>query len=269
MLKGFLESLGIEDPNLVLRIIDKLDKIGLDQMKKELVELELSEDAINLIEKFIKINGSNIEIIEQLGKLVDNNETFTEGLNELSTVIKYINLFGVPESNYKIQLSMVRGLDYYTGTVYETMLNDYPSLGSICGGGRYDNLAEYYTKQKLPGVGMSIGLTRLFYQLREAQIIEAKEKSLTKVMIIPMDGIYMEQGVKVVNALRAEGIYSQIYSEPGKLGKKFNYTDKLNIPYVIVLGEEEVKNNICSFRDMKSGEQKNITIEEVIEILKK
>ena len=205
--------------------------------------------------------------MQELKDLEINNEIFKEGLEELDIVIKYIGLFGVPESNYKIDLTIARGLDYYTGTVYETFLDDYPSLGSICSGGRYDDLASFYTKQKLPGVGISIGFTRLFYQLMEGKIIESKENSLTKALIIPMDG-FMENGVRLANILREENIFSQIYLESGKIGKIFNYADKLNIPYVIVIGQEEVKNKAYSFRDMETGEQKNISLEEVITCLK-
>ena len=193
MLKGFFQGLNIDDSTLVLRAIDKLDKIGIDGVEKELLNLELDESIIQKIKDLISINGDNKEIINKLKELKIEDEVFKEGLDELSTVVKYIELFGVPNEYYKIDLSTVRGLDYYTGTVYETVLNDYPSLGSICGGGRYENLAGYYTKQKLPGVGMSIGLTRLFYQLKEAGIIEATEKSLTKALIISMDG-FMDNG---------------------------------------------------------------------------
>ncbi|MDR7856470.1 histidine--tRNA ligase [Tissierella sp.] len=267
MLKGFFQSLGIDDATFVLRAVDKLDKIGIDGVEKELLSLEFNEAIINRIKELISIEGSNKEIINKLEALGVVDETFKEGLDELSTVIKYIDLFGVPEKYYKIELSMVRGLDYYTGTVYETVLDDYPSLGSICGGGRYENLAGYYTKQKLPGVGMSIGLSRLFYQLIEAKIIEAKENSLTKVLIIPMDG-FVDHGVYAANILRNEGIHSQIYLESGKIGKIFNYADKLKIPYVIVIGQDEATNNTYSFRNMKTGEQKNISIDEVLECLK-
>ncbi|MDU5083489.1 histidine--tRNA ligase [uncultured Tissierella sp.] len=267
MLKGFFNSLDIEDSTFVLRAIDKLDKIGMAEVEKELESLGITNHNIKRTKEFLSIKGSNNDIIENLEALKIDDETFKEGLEELSTVIKYIDLFGVPEKNYRIDLTMVRGLDYYTGTVYETILDDYPSLGSICGGGRYENLAEYYTKQKLPGVGMSIGLTRLFYQLREAKIIEATEKSLTKALIIPMDS-FVEKGVEAVNELRGEGIYAQIYLESGKIGKIFNYADKLNIPYVIVIGQEEAENNTYSLRNMKTGEQKNISLEEVIKCLK-
>lgn len=267
MLKGFLQSIDIEDSTLVLRAIDKLDKIELEGVQKELENLDINSDVIDKIKNFISIKGNNEEIIEKLMDLQIDNEIFKEGLDELSTVIKYIKLFGVPENNYKIDITTVRGLDYYTGTVYETFLNDYPQLGSICGGGRYEDLAGYYTKQKLPGVGMSIGLTRLFYQLKEAKIIESTDNSLTTVLIIPMEG-FTDKGVEAANALRKAGVYTQVYLDTGKVGKKFNYADKLNIPYVIVIGQEEADNNTYSFRNMKTGEQKNISMDEVLECLK-
>lgn len=267
VLRGFFQSIDIEDSTFVLRAIDKIDKIGIDGVEKELQGLELSEDIIEKILNFINIEGNNEEIIRSLEDLEISNEIFKEGLEELGTVVKYIGLFGVPEENYRIDLTIARGLDYYTGTVYETFLNDYLSIGSVCSGGRYDDLATYYTKQKLPGVGISIGFTRLFYQLMEADIIKSTENSLTKALIIPMDG-FMDKGVEAANFLRQEGIYSQIYLEKGKVGKIFNYADKLNIPYVIVIGQEEAENNTYSFRDMKTGEQKNISLEEVIKCLK-
>ncbi len=190
-----------------------------------------------------------------------------EGLEELTTVIKYVGLFGVPEDNCAIDLTIARGLDYYTGTVYETFLDNHLSIGYICSGGRYDDLATHYTKQKLPGVGICIGLTRLFYQLMEASIIKSADNSLTTALVIPMKG-YMDNGVEVTNELRKEGIHTQIYLESGKIGKIFNYADKLNIPYVIVIGQEEVENKAYSFRDMKTGEQKSLSLEEIIKCLK-
>ncbi|MBU5439071.1 histidine--tRNA ligase [Tissierella sp. MSJ-40] len=267
ILMGFFQWLNIDDLTLVLRAIDKLDKIGVTGVEKELKSIGLEEENIEKIKEFIKIKGSNVEIIESLKMLEIRNEIFEEGLNELALVNKYIKLFGVPEENYKIDLTIARGLDYYTGTVYETFLNDYPSIGSICSGGRYDNLATYYTKQKLPGVGISIGLTRLFYQLMEANIIKAMENSLTKVLIIPMEN-YIEKAVEAATILRKEGINTQIYIEDSKVGKKFNYADKLNIPYVIVIGQEEVESNNYSFRNMSTGEQRIIVMEEILSCLK-
>lgn len=267
LLKGFFQSINIEDSTLILRAIDKLDKIGMEGVEKELRNLELDDSIINKIKDFISIDGTNEDIITNLQQLGIDNEYFVEGLNELKTVVKYIALFGVPEANYKIDLTIARGLDYYTGTVYETFLNDYPSIGSICSGGRYDNLATYYTKQKLPGVGISIGLTRLFYQLKEANLIKSDENSLSQVLVIPMDE-YMDKAVEIINRLRQEGIYSQIYLEKGKLGKKFNYADKLDIPYVIVIGQDEVEKEAYTLRDMKTGHQETMSMEELIKKLK-
>ncbi|HZJ99548.1 MAG TPA: histidine--tRNA ligase [Tissierellaceae bacterium] len=267
ILKGFFNSIRIDNSAEVLRIVDKLEKIGIDAVVDELQKLGLRDQEIEKIRNFINIKGRNQEILESLRELNIKDDIFNQGLEELTTVIEYINLFGVPEENCKISLSIVRGLDYYTGTVYETFLDDYPSLGSICSGGRYDDLATYYTKQKLPGVGMSIGLTRLFYQLREANIIEAKDNSLTKVLIIPMKD-YMNKSVEIANLLRKEDIHTQVYLESGKMGKKFNYADKLNIPYVIIVGEEEVKTGLYSLRDMKTGEQRGLSVDDIINILK-
>ena len=268
VLKGFFESLNIADSTYVLRAVDKLDKIGIDGVEKELVELELSEDVVESIKQFIEIKGSNSEVISKLKDLNIDNDLFKEGLEELEVVVEYVDLFGVSEENYKIDLTIARGLDYYTGTVYETFLDDYESIGSVCSGGRYEDLANHYTKQKLPGVGISIGLTRLFYQLRESNIIETKKTSITDVLVIPMKG-FETDGVKVVNELRNNNIYAGVYLDSGKIGKKFNYADKLNIPYVIVVGEEEVNKKEYQLKDMKTGDQESFTIEDIISKLKR
>lgn len=267
ILSGFFNNLGIDDSTMILRIVDKLDKIGVDNVKSELENIGIEGNSIEKILNFISIKGSNDEIISKLKELNINNELFILGLDELSQTVDNIRLFGVPESYFLLDLTVARGLDYYTGTVYETLLNDYPSLGSVCGGGRYDDLATYYTKQKLPGVGISIGLTRLFYQLMEANIIKSTDNSLTQVMIIPMDE-YMDYAIKASSILRDAGIHTQVYFEDGKIGKKFNYADKLNIPYVIVVGKDEAENNKYSFRNMKTGEQQVLSIEEVLKCLK-
>ena len=263
VLNGFFQWLGIKDSVETLRAIDKLEKIGLEGVVKELEKLGLDSTTIEKIMEFIQIKGSNEEKIESLKKLSVENEVFKKGVEELELVNHYVELFGVPKDNYSIDLTIARGLDYYTGTVYETFLDDYPQIGSICSGGRYDNLAEYYTNQKLPGVGISIGLTRLFYQLREAKLIEAEESSLTKVIIIPMENC-LEKAVEIGYILRENKINTQIYLEKAKMGKKFGYADKLNIPYVIIIGEEELKENKYTLRDMKTGEQFMLTLEEIL-----
>jgi len=267
ILNGFFQYLDIDDSVEVLRAIDKMDKIGLKGVNEELKEIGLGYNTIDKIIEFIQIEGTNEEILHSLEELDIDNETFVLGLDELRNVVKYVKHFGVPEDNLKVDLTIARGLDYYTGTVYETFLDEYPSIGSICSGGRYDDLAGYYTKQKLPGVGISIGLTRLFYQLREANIIDTKLHNLTKVLIIPMEGC-QEEGIKIGNILRSHDINTQIYLEGGKVGKKFNYADKLDIPYVIIIGSEEIKNEKVALRQMDSGEQVMYSIEELIKIIK-
>ncbi len=267
VLSGFFRSLGIEDSTYILRTVDKLEKIGLEKVKEELSQIGIPQENIDKILGFISIEGSNDEIISNLKSLGIENKLFQEGLMELEQVVKYIRVFGVPEENFALDLTIARGLDYYTGTVYETILNDYPGIGSVCSGGRYDDLATYYTKQKLPGVGISIGLTRLFYQLTEAGIIKSTDYSLTDVLIVPMDG-YMDYAIKGSKLLRDAGVFTQVYFEQGKIGKKFNYADKLNIPYVIVVGQEEADNNTYSFRNMKTGEQESLTMNQIINILK-
>ena len=267
ILSGFFSSIEIDDAHLVLRTVDKLEKIGMKKVEEELEANGLSQDQIHSIKRFIQIEGSNDEIIDALSEMRIDNDLFKEGLDEIETVVKYLRLYEVPESNFAIDLTIARGLDYYTGTVYETLLDEYPSIGSVCSGGRYDNLATYYTKQQLPGVGISIGLTRLFYQLMEAGIINTQESSLTKVLVIPMEG-YMDESIKLAAALRKEDIFTQIYLEETKLGKKFNYADKMGIPFVIVIGEEEKKTGEYTLRDMKSGQQTKYDLNSLIEVLK-
>ncbi|MFY9497912.1 MAG: histidine--tRNA ligase [Tepidanaerobacteraceae bacterium] len=269
VLNGFFASLNISSTADVLRSIDKLEKRGDRGVRAELKELGLPESIVDRILRFIKIQGSDGEKLEALKALDIANEIFREGIEELETVIDYVKSFGVPEKNYMIDLTIARGLDYYTGTVYETFLDDYPEIGSVCSGGRYDNLAEFYTTQKLPGVGISIGLTRLFYQLNEAGLLEGDAPStLTKVLVVPMDETCNEYSIKVANILREEGIVSEVHFEEAKVGKKLNYANKLDIPYVILIGEDEIRRQMVSLKDMKTGDQELITIEEAIKTVK-
>ena len=216
---------------------------------------------------FISISGDIQYTIQSLRNLKINNELFELGVNELEEVAKNINLFGVPVENYKIDLTIARGLDYYTGTVYETFLNEYRNLGSVCSGGRYDNLAEYYTDKKLPGVGISIGLTRLFFQLTDKKIIEIENTSISKVLIISMIDDF-SKSIEIATKLRSEGINTQIYTNKAKIKNQFKYASKLNVPYVIVIGEDEIKENKLSLKNMVTGEQITTTIDDTIKILK-
>lgn len=264
VLNGFFEAMGVKDNAEVLRVIDKIDKIGRDEVAKELAETGLGTEAVSSILDFISIKGSDAEVIGKLKGLNITNELFNTGLNELEAVCANIGDFGVPQNNHAIDLTIARGLDYYTGTVYETILNDYPSIGSVCSGGRYDNLASSYTNKKLPGVGISIGLTRLYYQLREAGLLgESKKASPTELLIIPMKGT-LDYALKAATEVRNSGIPAEVYLNEGKIGKMFTYADKLGIPYVAVAGEDEVKNGTLSLKNMVSGEQVVIAIDEII-----
>ncbi len=268
LLNGLFESCDLKDESAnILRTIDKIDKIGKDAVIKELKDQSIDEEKINLIMKFISINASVDETIEELNKLNIDNETFKTGRDELQDLVKYVKVFGVPESNFKIDLTIARGLDYYTGTVYETFLDEYRFLGSVCSGGRYDNLAEYYTDKKLPGVGISIGLSRLFFQLTYNKIIEANKKSTADVLVISMVDD-MSVAAKTANQLRLNGINTQIYLEQAKIKNQFKYANRLEIPYVVVIGEDEVNNGTISLKDMVTGEQEILKIEDAISKIK-
>ena len=259
LLNGLFQSINQKENSVeILRIIDKIEKIGKEKVIQELKELNVEETAIEKIIGFIEISGTTEQKIEKLKNLGIENETFKEGLDELTQIVKYIGIFGVPEKNFEVDLTIARGLDYYTGTVYETFLNEYRELGSICSGGRYENLAEYYTDKKLPGVGISIGLTRLFYKLNELRLIEAKQKSISKVLVIPMIDD-LEVPIKVATSLREKGVNTEIFLNDKKLKAKMKYADKLKIPYVIVIGEDEVKSGKFKIRNMETGEEKEET----------
>lgn len=238
----------------IMRTIDKLAKIGKEKVIEELKEIGVDDQAIERILTFIEIDGTTDEKISKLENLGILNEMFTQGLEELKQVVKYIRIFGVPDTHFKIDLTIARGLDYYTGTVYETFLNDYKELGSVCSGGRYENLAEYYTDKKLPGVGISIGLTRLFYKLNELQLIKSDKYSMSDILIIPMTED-MTKSIELASDLRKEGINTEVYLNDKKLKAKFKYADKLKIPYVAVIGEDEISSNTVKVKNMETGEE--------------
>lgn len=261
ILNGLFEGVNQkENATEILRIIDKIEKIGKEAVIEELRKLDVKEEQINSIMNFIEIEGTSDEKLEKLEKLGIANETYKKGVEELKAVIKNVRLFGVPEANFKVDLTIARGLDYYTGTVYETFLNDYRELGSVCSGGRYENLAEYYTDKSLPGVGISIGLTRLFYKLNELNIIKAEKKSISDILIIPITE-KLEEPIKLATEIRKLGINTEIYLNDKKLKAKFKYADKLEIPYVIVIGDDEISSNKIMLKNMKTGEEKEINMD--------
>ncbi len=261
LLGGFFESLGLEDKiEPVLRIVDKLDKIGKENVEELLADEKIEKEKIDRILDFV---ASKENPIEYLDKLNIQNETFMNGLSEIKEVSKYMVAFGVPKDYFRIDLSIARGLDYYTGTVFETIIDAYPNLGSVCSGGRYDNLAEYYTDKKLPGVGISIGLTRLYYVLKEYKLLgEQINSSISKAIILPMSED-LSYSIKVATMLRDMNINTEIYFEGKAFKKKLNYANKQNIPYAIIIGEDEEKANTITIKNMITGEQSNIELSQL------
>lgn len=263
ILNGLFENLNQKENSAeILRIIDKIEKIGKEAVIEELEKIEVTKEAIDKIIDFIEITGSTDEKIQKLRNMNIENEVFKLGLEELTQVVENIRLFGVPDTNFKVDLTIARGLDYYTGTVYETFLNEYREIGSICSGGRYENLAEFYTDKKLPGVGISIGLTRLFYKLSELNLINAEKKSIADVLIVPMIED-LTVPIKIAKNLREEGINTEIFLNDKKLKAKMKYADKLQIPFVIVIGEDEVKSEIVKIKDMVTGNEKQCKIQNI------
>lgn len=270
ILNGFFSSLGLEQNQIteVLRIIDKIDKIGLPTIQDELAAFINNSGVVNKISEFISIKGNNQMILDCLTNLGVKSEIFQTGVDELRKVLDHAADFGVPEENLIIDLIIARGLDYYTGTVYETNLNDYPQIGSICSGGRYDNLTEYYTDTPMPGVGVSIGLTRLFYQLREAGLIKPAQATPSRVIVIPLASSNFKTAITLTSILREAGINTETYLTDAKMKKKFDYANDLGIPFVAVIGEEEEKQGTVTIKDLATGEQKLVTITEAINMLK-
>jgi histidyl-tRNA synthetase len=260
LLRGFFEAQGIADGELqalVLREVDKLDKRGADHVRDTLTgeAFGLSADAVATILDFVKIRStSHADAMAKLDALGDSNDHLCEGVAELREVLALVRALGVPESDYALNFSIARGLDYYTGTVYETTLDDYPQIGSICSGGRYENLASHYTKSRLPGVGISIGLTRLFWQLREAGLIDVAA-STVDVLVTQMDVASLPHCLAVANDLRHGGLNTEVVMESSKLGKQFKYADRAGIRFVAVLGEDEIARNTVTVKDLQRADQ--------------
>lgn len=271
ILNGLYESLGQEENSVeIMRIVDKLDKIGVEAVKEEISKLGVSSEVTDKIIEFIQIKGSTDEILQKLEALNISNEKYLKGVEELKEVVKYIRLFKMPEENFAIDLTIARGLDYYTGTVYETFLNDYRELGSVCSGGRYENLAENYTDKKLPGVGVSIGLTRLFYKLNELNIIKADKKSISDILIIPMTE-NMSVPLELGTELRKLKVNTEIYLNNKKIKAKMKYADKLEIPYVVVIGDNEIETNKVKVKEMATGKETECELDakEILNVIRR
>lgn len=267
VLNGLFEMLGLKDnASDIMRVIDKIDKIGVENVKSELIDMNVASDTVDTLLSVLTFNGTNEEVAEMLSEYKGKNEVFDTGVFELIQVIDYISKFGVPKDYYKIDLTIARGLDYYTGTVYETFIKDHPEYGSVCSGGRYDNLAEYYTKKSLPGVGISIGLTRLFYVLMENEFLNRSFENPVEVLVIPFTED-VSYAVETAAKLRTSNISTQIYLEEGKFKKKLTYGNKLSIPFCILLGEDEINAEKVSLKNMNEGSQETVSLDEAIEMI--
>jgi len=264
LLNGFYAMNGMsEKAGEIMRTVDKLDKIGAEKVRELLIdEVKMLPCKAENVLDFMAICGTNREVIEALGRYRGMDATFDEGLDELIAVTKYLKDFGVPEENFAVDLTIARGLDYYTGTVYETVMTEHPEIGSVCSGGRYDNLAEYYTDKQLPGVGISIGLTRLFYVLNEQGLLS------DDIVTAPCDALVLPMteelgfAVSAATALRSAGIRTQLYGEKRKFKAKMAYADKIGVPFAVLIGEDEMNEGVLSVKDMRSGEQVKLTPDE-------
>lgn len=265
LLNGFFESLEISDKEEVLRTIDKKAKIGEENTKELLVEICGEEKADKLME-LINNKRENKELLTYLESL-NLNDNYKIGLNELKEVYDYMIKFGIDDDSIIIDLSITRGLDYYTSTVYETFLDGYESIGSVCSGGRYENLAGNFSKQNLPGVGLSIGLTRLFYQFQQLGLVEKYKNKFTDCLVIPMDEKLNFYAIDIANKLKEQGLKVDIYLEDGKFKKKINYADKIGVKKVLIIGQEEYENKMVSVKNMEDGKQVSVKVEEIREYL--
>ena len=257
ILNGFYRLNGMQEKaGEIMRTVDKLDKIGAEKVRQLLIDevLMLPCKAENVLD-FMAIRGTNAEVIAALERYRGMDELFDQGLDELKTVVRYLADFGVPEENFAVDLTIARGLDYYTGTVYETEMTAHPEIGSICSGGRYDNLAEYYTDKQLPGVGISIGLTRLFYVLSEQGLLSDELVTAPcDALILPMTE-ELSFAVSAATTLRRAGVRTQLYGEKKKFKAKMSYADRLKVPFAVLIGEDEIAEGLLSVKDMQTGEQ--------------
>lgn len=268
ILTGFFENLNLQELSVdIMRIIDKIDKIGKNATIEEITALGINNTTSNAIVDFVSIDGNTDAKLEKLDSINISNDTFKKGVTELKEVITAIRDFGVPDNFFTIDLKIARGLDYYTGTVYETFLNKYKKIGSVCSGGRYENLAEFYTDKKLPGVGISIGLTRLFYQLNEMHLLHQKKDSISDVLVFSLDKD-ISTCLSIASYLRKQNINTEVFMEDKKVKNKMKYANKLRIPYVIIVGETERQTKKYSLKNLQTGEQNSLSLEEIVAQIK-
>jgi histidyl-tRNA synthetase len=265
VLNGFFEGIGLKDVSgAVLRTIDKMEKITTEALVNELKKIGLTDTQVDQVLAFTAITGGNNEVLEQLNSMNVDSEQFREGITKLTVLVNTLRTMNVPESRFAIDLRIARGLDYYTGTVYETILNDYPEVGSVCSGGRYDDLASHYTNTPLPGVGISIGLSRLFSKLREIPgLINIERQSPANVIVLPIDSAHVDYAVAITAKLRDGNISTVLYSEDDKLSKKLRYASRMGFEYVLVIGDAEVAGQTVSLKRMAVGTAETVSLEEL------
>ena len=270
ILQGLLEKKGITGERIqdVLRAVDRLPKVGKPGVEKELnQEIGLTKESCDELLAMASISGKGNDVLSQLSSHILDHQTFKQGIDELELLVGNMDALGVPASAWVIDLSITRGLDYYTGTVYETFLTDYPDLGSVCSGGRYDNLASHFTRQNLPGVGISIGLTRLFSYLLEAGVIKGASKTTARVLITVMDRKRLSDYFAVATSLRRAGVPTEVYLEEKKIKAQFKYANKKGIPLVLIAGEDEFEMNQWQLKDMSTGKQESVSPSELIQTI--
>lgn len=264
ILSGLIEYLGAESVSAdVLRVIDKIEKISRDDFLVEIRKLGFDDSQVDDLVKFIQIKGETDDVISALRAMNISNDNFKHGVDNLDTVVRLMRTMGIPDSHFRIDLSIARGLDYYTGTIYETTLDDYISLGSICSGGRYDDLASHYTSKKLPGVGISIGLTRLFSQLVELGVVKDDSKTVADTLVVPLTEEEMQDALVLANQIRTAGFNVDVLLAAMPIRKKFRYADRIGVQNVIVIGADEVKSGRYVVQHMSTGEKSELTIEEI------
>ena len=264
LLNGFYAMNGMsEKAGEIMRTVDKLDKIGAEKVRQALInDVKMLPCKAENVMDFMAVRGTNDEVLSALERYRGMDPTFDEGLDELRCVVGNLAAFGVPEENFAVDLTIARGLDYYTGTVYETLMLDHPEIGSVCSGGRYDDLAGYYTDRRLPGVGISIGLTRFFYVLSEQGLLNGELlASPCDALLLPMTE-ELAPAISAAAALRRAGLRVQLYGEKKKFKAKMSYADRLGVPFTVFVGEDELREGVLSVKDMRSGEQRKLRLNE-------
>jgi histidyl-tRNA synthetase len=271
LMRGLLDDLGVTDDEaktLVLREVDKLDKRGAEAVSESLAGLGMSEEAVRRLVVVVQTRSTDhATALTALDGLAGGGATFTEGVAELREVLETMRSLGVPEHRYALDLSIARGLDYYTGTVYETTLDEHPEIGSICSGGRYDDLAGHYTSSRLPGVGMSIGLTRLFWQLREIGLVSASTSTVTALVTL-MDAEAIDYTLDIATRLRAGGINTEAVVEASKLGKQLKAADRAGIRFTVIAGSDERERGTATVKDLITQTQAEVAIESIVDHLR-